>query len=83
VTWFGWLWVDGWERVCSAPTIGECARELGRIGEQRGVPTWLQVLTGGAPPSLTPRTRRTVEASPESPGAVGEALGPSCATDGP
>jgi hypothetical protein len=50
--WHGWVWSDGWERVCSAPTIGECSRELGRIGEERGVPTWFQVLTGGCPPTF-------------------------------
>jgi hypothetical protein len=59
MTWHGFLWIDGaWERVCSAPTIGEAARELGRIGEERGVPTWLQVLTGGCPPSFCPKARR-------------------------
>jgi hypothetical protein len=58
MTWHGWLWVgDCWERACSAPTIGAAARELGRIGEQRGIPVWHQVLTGGAPPSFRPKTR--------------------------
>jgi hypothetical protein len=53
--WHGWLWVDdAWERVCTAPTIGECARALGVLGEGRGVPTRHQALTSGTPPSFRP-----------------------------
>jgi len=58
VSWTGWLGDDAWERVCSAPTIGEAARELGCIGERRGVPTWLQVRTGGGTPRSVPAGMR-------------------------
>ena len=58
MSWTGWFWDDARERVWSAPTIGEAARELGRIGERRGVPTWLQVRTGGGTPRSVPAGMR-------------------------
>jgi hypothetical protein len=57
-TWHGWLWDtrrQRWERVCSAPTLGACASQLGRIGGRRGIPARWQVMTGGGPPTWTPR----------------------------
>jgi hypothetical protein len=56
MNWYGWLWSRGrWERVCSAPTLGACASQLGRIGGRRGIPARWQVMTGGGPPTFTPR----------------------------
>jgi hypothetical protein len=55
MSWYGWLWSRGqWERVCSAATLGACASQLGRIGGRRGIPTRLQVMTGGGPPTFQP-----------------------------
>jgi hypothetical protein len=55
MSWTGWLWIgDTWVKACSAPTIGEAARQLGVLGEWRGIPTWMQVLTAGCPPAFMP-----------------------------
>lgn len=53
--WVGWLYLDGlWHRACEADSLGKCAVELGRIGEEKGVPTWCQCMTTGGVPSWVP-----------------------------
>jgi hypothetical protein len=51
MTWHGWIRQDGrwlWEHVCSAEGMGECARQLGRIGRERGIASRDQLLTASA-----------------------------------
>jgi hypothetical protein len=53
--WVGWLRLRpdaGWQRVCVADTLDQCARLLGAEGQRRGIPCRCQVLTGGAVPGL-------------------------------
>jgi hypothetical protein len=58
MNWFGWLWTGSrWERV-SGPheTLSACSKALASIGQERGVPERLQVMTGGGVPQMAPRT---------------------------
>ena len=57
MNWFGWGWTrSGWVRLCGPhPTIGECSHQLRKVWEERGIPDRRRVMTGGAPPSFTPR----------------------------
>jgi hypothetical protein len=65
--WHGWLWSRGrWERVCEAIDLGQCARELGRIADRRGIPTRWQVMTGGAPPTFRPAGEHRAEMQPST-----------------
>jgi hypothetical protein len=67
MTWIGWLWIgDRWERVCIASTLGECSRQLGKIGAERGIPCRFQVLTGGGLPTFTPVGRSAAETAPRA-----------------
>ena len=62
--WYGWVAVGGsWARVCEANDLGACARQLGRIGEERGIATRLQAMTSGAPPTFAPPVVRVSVAS--------------------
>ncbi len=55
LSWHGWLWTgQAWERVCYAPTLGECSSRLGEVAKRRGVPDKLSCMTGGGPPAFTP-----------------------------
>jgi hypothetical protein len=53
MTWYGWVRRRkgaSWERVCQAPTLGECSKRLGRIARERGVRDKDSCMTSGAAP---------------------------------
>jgi hypothetical protein len=51
--WTGWTWERGrWHRACSAPTLAEAGRLLGRL--RPGVPCARHGLTTGAAPDWRP-----------------------------
>jgi hypothetical protein len=51
--WVGWLRRGGrWRRCCEAPTIGECAKQLFRMGDGLSLPSYCRCLTLGAVPDL-------------------------------
>lgn len=55
MNWHGWLFLDGfWQRVCEADTLNACAKKLGWIGDERGVPVKCQAMTSGAVPGWEP-----------------------------
>jgi hypothetical protein len=60
--WTGWIWTGKeWQVVCQKDGLGQCAKELERIAQARGVTKSLwQILTrdGKPPAGPPPSTRR-------------------------
>lgn len=53
MTWHAWVYTRSrWEHVCSAVTLAEAARELGRL--RPDAPSTSRALTGGSVPDWAP-----------------------------
>jgi hypothetical protein len=62
--WTGWLRRrrgSPWWRACQADTIHQCARQLFRMGDELGLPSYCRCLTLGAVPDLPQDGRESKE----------------------